>query len=158
MAGSFAPPPAAASSDDEKLPTKSQLQLTPPDGWREVAPLSIMAWQSYEADGPDGAKVQITLTPAGGDSFSNVARWSGQIGGSEQEATKAMETMEKLEVNGKPTELYKIVGPGDNPKATTVAIVQWTSSQSLFVKMSGPAAAVNAQNDAFVAALKSIRW
>lgn len=148
----------AAPPNDESMPTKSQLQVTLPEGWREVAPLSIMAWKSYEADGPEGSKVQVTFTPAGGDSQSNVVRWAGQIGGTEVEANKAIENMEKLEVNGKPTELYKVVAPEPNPKATTAAIVQWTSSQSLFVKMSGPAPAVNAQNEAFVALLKSIKW
>ena len=54
--------------------------------------------------------------------------------------------------------MFKLVGPDPNPKATTAAIVQWTSTQSLFVKMSGPAPAVNAQNEAFVALLKSIKW
>lgn len=157
------PPMSASASQpadksNETLPTKNQLQATVPDGWTEVAPLSIMAWKSYEAQGPDGTKAQITFTPAGGDSLSNVMRWSGQIGGSEEQAAKAIENMEKLEVNGKPTELYKLVGPDPNPKATTAAIVQWTSSQSLFVKMSGPAAAVNANNDAFLALLKSIKW
>ena len=160
-AGGLPPsPPATASSSasDETLPTKSSLQVTLPEGWREVAPLSIMAWKSFEADGPDGGKVQVTFTPAGGDSLSNVVRWSGQIGGSQEQAVKAIENMEKLDVNGKPTELYKLVGPEPNPKATTAAIVQWTSSQSLFVKMSGPATAVSSQNEAFVALLKSIKW
>lgn len=160
MGGPMMAPPAAPepSSGNERIPSKSQLQVTLPEGWREVAPLSIMAVLSYEADGPEGSKVQITFTPAGGDSFSNVARWAGQIGGSEEQATKAIENMEKFDVNGKPTELYKIVGPEPNAKATTAAIVQWTSSQSLFVKMSGPAEAVAANNDAFVALVKSISW
>ncbi len=155
-APSAAPGATDAGSDD--MPTKSQLQMTLPDGWREVEPLSIMAWKSYEADGPDGTKVQITLTPAGGDSVSNVMRWSGQIGGSEAEATRAIDQVEKFAVNGKPTELYKVVGPEPNPKATTAAIIQWTSRQSLFVKMTGPAAAVAANNEAFVTLLKSIHW
>ncbi len=59
-APSAAPGATDAGSDD--MPTKSQLQMILPDGWREVEPLSIMAWKSYEADGPDGTKVQITLT------------------------------------------------------------------------------------------------
>lgn len=160
MGGPMMAPPAQSteSGSDDLLPTKSQLEATTPAGWREVTPLSIMAWKSYEADGPDGTTVQITFTPAGGDSLSNVVRWSNQIGGSEEQAAKAIENVEKLEVNGKPTELYKLVATDPSAKATTAAIVQWTSSQSLFVKMTGPAPAVEANNEAFMALLKSIKW
>ncbi len=123
-----------------------------------MAPLSTMAWKSFEADGPEGTKVQVTLTPAGGDSVSNVVRWAGQIGGSEAQASAAIDAVEKFAVNDKPTELYKIVGPEPDPKATTAAIVRWTGKYALFVKMTGPAAAVNSQNEAFVSMLKSIKW
>lgn len=162
MPGAMAPgivqDDSATDKPGDKPPSMEQLQLTVPDGWREVAPLSTMAWRSFEADGPDGAKAQITFTPAGGDSVSNVIRWTGQIGGTEEQAKAAIDAVEKLEVNAKPTEVYKIVGSEPNARATTAAIVRWSDQFALFVKMTGPASAVSSQNEAFVSMLQSIKW
>ncbi len=46
-AGPFAA--AAPAGPPANIPSKSKLEATAPEGIREVAPLSVMAWKSYEA-------------------------------------------------------------------------------------------------------------
>ncbi len=103
-------------------------------------------------------KAAITFIAAGGDRESNVARWNGQVQGDPTQVAKALEQCEKLTVNGAPTEVYRLVGGSETPQAITVAKVDWSSQDSLFVKMMGPAELVQSQHEAFVSMVKSLTW
>ncbi|MCC6509849.1 MAG: hypothetical protein IT423_12120 [Pirellulaceae bacterium] len=144
-----APPRATAAKD---------LQVKLPEGWREVPPLNIMAMKSYEVDGADGKKAAVTFTAAGGDRVSNVERWNGQIRGAADQPAKALEEAIKLTVNDAPAEVFVLVGGGDDPQSIAAAKIDWSSQDSLFIKMMGPADIVKAQQDAFLTLVKELKW
>lgn len=156
--GSSATPRPAVSAPGGKPPSKDDIELTLPEGWRDVPPLSIMAFKSYQVDGPDGTKADVTFTSAGGDRVSNVARWNGQVRGAEDQVAKALEQAEQLTINGAPTEVVTLVGADAEPQAIMAAKIDWSSQESLFVKMIGPAKAVQAHRDAFMSLVKSLTW
>lgn len=156
--GRSAAPRPISNAPGGKRPSKDAIQLTLPEGWREVAPLSIMAFKSYQVDGPDGTKADVTFTSAGGDRVSNVARWNGQVRGAEDQVAKALEQAEQLTINGAPTEVVTLVGADAEPQAIMAAKIDWSSQESLFVKMIGPAKAVLAHSDAFMSLVKSLTW
>lgn len=141
-----------------KSPAPSEIQYALPEGWREVEPLSVIAVKSFQVDGPGGSEASATFTLAGGDRVSNVARWNSQVGGTEEQLAKALESSEKMTVNGVPVEVVFLVGAGAEKQAITAATVEWNSQNSLFVKLWGPAEAVVPQREAFLSLVKSLKW
>lgn len=161
MAGMSAPSAPMAGGGGlpiSKSAAPSDIQYTLPEGWREVEPLSIIAMKSFKVDGPNGTEASATFTSASGDRVSNVARWNSQVGGSEEQLAKALESSEKLTVNGVPAEVVFLVGKEPERQAITAAIIEWNSQNSLFVKLWGPADAVEPQREAFLELVKSIKW
>ncbi|MGN6543661.1 MAG: hypothetical protein ACTHK7_01335, partial [Aureliella sp.] len=159
MAGSAAGPMAGGGGSPMSKPAApSDIQYTLPEGWREVEPLSIIAIKSFKVDGPEGTEASATFTSAGGDRVSNVARWNSQVGGSEEQLAKALESSEKLTVNGVPAEIVFLSGSGDDKQAIMAATIEWNSQNSLFVKLWGPAEAVEPQREAFLTLVKSLKW
>ncbi len=152
MSGSMQPPP----TNDK--PAKRDVDYVLPEGWRKVKPLSVMAIESFEADGTDGSKVGVTFTIAGGDPESNVIRWNGQVSGDPEQAAKALANADKLDINGSPTEVVTLIGSGDSPQAITAATIHWSQRDALFIKMMGPAPAVKEQHEAFMKLVKSVKW
>lgn len=155
---SGAPSLPAGAGAVGKRPTGSDIQVTLPEGWREVAPLSIMAIKSFEVDGPDGTKASATFTAAGGDMLSNVARWNGQVKGAEGQVEEALEKSEKFAVNGAPAQVVTLVGSEPDAQAIVAAKIDWSSQDALFVKLMGPATLVQKQRQAFGSLVKSLKW
>jgi hypothetical protein len=153
--GSMGSMPSAAP---QKSPTEEDLQFELPAGWREVPKLSVIALKSFEVEGTDGTKAAVTLTSAGGDAQSNVARWNSQIGGSPEQTSQALEKSEKLTVHGAPTEIVFLSGPEKDSQAITAAMIQWHPQSTLFVKLMGPAPVVESQREAFIEFTKSLKW
>lgn len=153
-AGMASTPPTVPPSRS----TKQDVQFDLPEGWREVPPLSVIALKSFEVAGSDGTKATVTLTSAGGDAASNVARWNSQIGGPAEQASKALEDSEKVTVNGVSSEVVFLTGPGKDSQAIMAAMVPWNSQSTLFVKLMGPAPLVESQRESFTAFLKSLTW
>lgn len=150
--------PEMPAAGARERPSGRGLQFELPDNWHKVPPLSVIALESFQADGPDGTKADVTLTSAGGDTQSNVVRWSSQIGGSAELATKALSESKKLTVNGAQTEVVFLAGPEKDSQAIMAAMIQWNPQSTLFVKMVGPVAAVESQRDAFMSFTQSLKW
>ena len=156
--GAMTTPNTSPMPPASKRPSADDIQFELPAGWREVDALSVMALKSLQVDADDGTKASITLTPAGGDAASNVARWSSQVGGTAEQAKQALESSEKFIVNGAPTEVVLVTGPEPEGQAILAAMIQWEPQSTLFVKMTGSTAAVQSQRDAFVSFTKSLKW
>lgn len=139
-------------------PPNIQFKL-PNEQWRELSePLNMLAIKSFEADGPNGTKSQITITLASGDRASNVQRWNGQVQGSPDQAAKALESSEKLTVNETAAEVFTLLGTGNSGKGIKVAIIPFDDRGSLFVKLMGNSTAVESQHADFIEFLKSLTW
>ncbi|MFO1063409.1 MAG: hypothetical protein U0892_06040 [Pirellulales bacterium] len=153
--------PAAEASRGASKPT-GEFEFKLPEGWTELQqPLSIMAVKSFETSEKDGKKAFVTFTQAGGDPESNVARWQNQVqpkAPPEQvaDAIKNALTVQANSVSGK---IYFVRNsePGDH-EAICCAILPLQAQQSLFVKLYGPEAAVEANREAFKQFVESLKW
>jgi len=88
--------------------------------------------------------------------------WAGQVKlseGAEAAVATSLEGAESLTVDGQPAQRFFIEGPGDQPRAIDVVVVESASPDTpqLFIKMSGPAATVREQAEAFGQFLASLK-
>jgi hypothetical protein len=158
FAGGAAAPPASQASNATQR--KSKLKFDTPDGWRK-GKMSMMRLAAFNV-GPEDAEAVVTVMPAGGDLRPNIARWIGQIrqGNVPDEVVdKALADAEKVTVSDIDAKRYVLTGENpDEGEAIDATIVPLENGQSMFIKMTGPAATVSAQNDAMVKFLKSLKF
>ena len=129
-----------------------------PTGWRPLPP-GPGRDAGFVAGAGDATR--ITVSRAGGDLLANVNRWRGQMGQAPiaQEALAALPTRELL---GEKAVRVEIAGSftgmrGDKiADATMLGLVVPRTRQSVFVKMVGPTAGVEAERENFEAFATSL--
>ncbi len=158
--------PAAEAAAPETL-----VWTIPPD-WAEEPPASSIRLAQYRVPGPagDAECVVFYFGPGqGGDPASNALRWAGQFekadGGSAADAMRLTE-LERTEVA---VHLVEVSGTYDGGMTMTDAPAEKKPGFMLlggiaqgadapwFFKLTGPAATVRAQREAFLDMLRSIR-
>jgi len=136
------------SPDGESSATISGFEFTVPEGWRRVqlddSQLGFVdAKFEVPAAGPD---VTITLSTVGGGVDANIARWSGQFGGSEPE-------LEQLDVDGVNVTWVDLNGTFRGMGGTSrddwrmLGAAFQGSPNDFYIKITGPAAAVEELRD-----------
>jgi hypothetical protein len=139
---------------------KSKLKFDTPDGWRK-GKMSMMRLAAFNV-GPEDAEAVVTVMPAGGDLRPNIARWIGQIreGNVPDEVVdKALDDAKEITVSDIDAKRYVLTGENpDEGEAIDATIVPMKNGQSMFIKMTGPAATVADQNDAMVKFLESLKF
>jgi hypothetical protein len=151
-------------------PQTTPFTWTAPAGWKQVTPSSTMRIAQFDLDAawPDKVPVQCAIFPAiGGGKQANVDRWIGQFqqadGSDSKEKTKLAEsTRDGLTITR--VELRGIFADGMQkpPRQTDDgmllgAIVESADGENLYVKLTGPRAAIESEAvrfDEFIASVK----
>lgn len=149
-AGPAAPPTPAAAAPSGTI-TVAGILFKVPEGWKSVPPSNQMRLaeiQVADASGDPSKACVIAFSTAGGDVQSNITRWAGQMLDASGQPPKP-ETAVR-DINGLKVHTAELKGSyqgmGEAPKSDWMlrgAIVE-TASGLLFVKMTGPAAAMEA--------------
>jgi hypothetical protein len=152
--GETKPPPMSAAAMPPQESNAPQIKWKTPEGWTEV-PASSMRYASFNANAPDGAKVDISIVTFPGDGGSdadNVNRWRQQIGLPAVDE-KNLSTL-VVPVNAGNTEFSTVDMSGSGSRL----IAGWTrrDGRSWFFKMSGPAPALESEKAKFFDFLRSI--
>jgi hypothetical protein len=122
-----------------------------PEGWTGATPSSSMVQATYKIAGAGNA--QCNFSVAGGDVDSNLNRWRSQITNSEGKPVEGDVT--QTTASGFRVTIFKATGTyagmGGNKQANTAfrgAIIQMPS-QSVFIRLTGPADAIAAADGAW---------
>ena len=169
---------ADAETDETQAPEPltfsvagGNLNFTTTGQWKSVKPKSRML--EYEVKVPrvedDKRDGRLTIMGAGGSIDANVARWEGQFSQADGSATKAKVTEETVEdmkvtmVDISGTYVETMGGPFsggkkvENPDFRVLAaIIATPEAGNYFVKLIGPKATINANEEAFVEAIKGV--
>ncbi len=139
-------------------PMRSEmLAWTPPAGWKRGEP-KAMRETTYFAE---GAECWVTLLPGdGGGMLANLNRWCTQMGAAQ--LTEAdLAKLERVPMHGAEGVVVRLArgasataAAGADALLGAVCILE---GRSLFVKMTGPAAAVDGQKSAFTEFCRSLR-
>jgi outer membrane murein-binding lipoprotein Lpp len=131
------------------------LKFAVPEGWKSTQPSSTFTAASYLIP---AAGAQCNFSTAGGDVDSNIKRWQGQLADDAGQPVQGEIIQEQ--VAGLRVTIFKASGSysgmGGTKQANTAfrgAIVQ-TPSQSVFVKMTGPADKIGSADAAWDAMVK----
>ena len=167
------PPPVAATArgtmpgampdglpapDNSGLP---KLKYTMPEGWKEK-PLTQLRVASFEIS-ENGKTADVSIIPlsgtAGGDP-ANVNRWRGQVGQPPLEESELKKSAELAQVGDKPADLYDLAGtaPGSGDAERIIGTIFHTEDSTWYFKMTGDAALVEKQKQAFIGFLKSVEF
>ena len=139
-------------------PMRSEmLAWTPPAGWKRGEP-KTMRETTYFAD---GAECWVTLLPGdGGGLLANLNRWCTQMG-AQQLTDGDLAKLERVPMHGSEGVIVRLArGASATAAAGSDALlgaVCILDGRSLFVKMTGPAAAVDGQKAAFTEFCRSLR-
>jgi hypothetical protein len=130
-----------------------------PKGWRE-APAGAMRLATFKLG--EGGRTDCSISEAMGDLLGNLNRWRIQMG-LEPVAEAAAAALPELEVLGAKARLveltgtYKGMGGAAIEGAKMLGVILPRPGSSLFVKMVGPGADVDAAREGFLALCKSLR-
>ncbi|MCY2958961.1 MAG: hypothetical protein NTY35_02260 [Planctomycetota bacterium] len=149
------PKPVPVAAEDT-LRSES-LTWIAPKGWQR-APDRTMREVTYQAG---GAECYVTLLAGdGGGALANINRWCGQMGADALDDAR-LATLERVPMHGAEGRIVRLArGPSATAAATHEALlgaVCILPEHSVFVKMAGPAAAVDAQKASFVEFCKSLQ-
>jgi hypothetical protein len=143
-----------------------------PAGWQALEPSSSMRLAQYRASGPegDGECVVFYFGPGqGGDPLSNAARWAGQFQQPDGRDPRDAMSVTALDGTRLPVHLVEISGTYDGGMTMTDAPARQLAGYRLlgaivegpdapwFFKFTGPAATIEAQREAFIAMMRSLR-
>ena len=162
-------PPSPHAQSQSALPSghpdiataKPQLSWTLPAGWKEVAPGQV-SLATFSIVDKDGREAQVAVTPLGrmaGKEVPIVNMWRQQFGLSELSADEAEKQLKPVEIGGEPGKMIELTGKseGTNPPVKIVTAMVHRPDASWFYKLVGDADLVEAQKQAFVSFLKSIK-
>jgi hypothetical protein len=147
--------PVASSSQNA-----SGMAWTVPVGWAQSPSASSMRLVTLVPDGSTSTECYVTVLRAS-DTLMNFNRWRGQMGQPPIDGA-AMAALETVEVLGGSVPLlavkgtYTGMGAVENADYMMLGVARTLGSQSVFVKMIGPAAEVEAQQEAFTIFCKSL--
>lgn len=160
--GAGALAPGAINPHGELPPAGQKILWDAPDGWT-LGPARPMRLVSYQSGASGEIECYITvLTGAAGGVTANLNRWRGQLGHGALSAAE-IDALTKIDLLGSPTPLLDVSGSfrGDGGGArdsyAMLAVAYSAASQSIFVKMIGPADEVQAERENFKAFCNSIR-
>lgn len=160
--GQVPPPPAGSGSG------ATGMNWTAPAGWVEQQPTSSMRKAQFQVPGSGGAAELVVFyfgPNQGGDAMSNAERWAGQF--QTPEGAPAVDQMktEQREFGGMKTLFTEVEGvyrntmvsPEAFPNYKLLGAVVEGPDANWFFKLTGPAATVEENRDAFLAFLGSLR-
>ena len=137
-------------------PKAAQIKYKTPDGWNEV-PASSMRYASFNATGPNGGKVDISVVTFPGDGGSdadNINRWRQQIGlpPADEKAIGSLVVPVKTG-NGDFSSL-------DMTSGDSRVIAAWTRREGhvWFFKMTGPSPALESEKTKFFDFIRSVQF
>lgn len=161
-------PPVAADGGPLGAPPSAPFTFTAAESWQPQPVSGGMRKAAFLVK--DGDKVaEITVidlsaaAPNIADPLENVNRWRGEIGLAPIQADQLAGVVQKVEVDGKPSDYVELIPDAAKPeeseadKATFAAIVP-EGRTIWFIKMKGDRDLVIAQRDHFKSFLKSIRF
>lgn len=163
--GGLAPPPPGSGSGE------TGLLWQVPAGWTEVTPSSAMRKAQYRVPGGGGDAecVVYYFGPGqGGDAMANALRWADQFSQPDGSSSRDVLVTERIEVDGIPVLLSEVSGtynggmammggPSENLADYMLlgAVVEGPDA-NWFFKLTGPAATVEEQRQAFRALVASL--
>ena len=157
---SMSPPFANMAAQAPRPAPKSDLKFDRPEGWRDGRQ-SSMRLAAFNA-GPDDAQAELTVIKLGGGLRDNVARWVGQVQGSdpsEEMVDQVMADADKIDVGGRSAQRFVLEGKeSDDSLMIDGTIVPLDEGVSMFIKMTGPRSTVTAQYDAISSFLESLKF
>jgi len=166
MAAGRAPAqPALAEATGVFTIADGAFTLEAPAGWERVQPKSRMVEVEFSVPAAQGeAPGRMTVMGAGGSIEANIERWRGQFTQPDGSDTRDKTTTKKLKVAGCEVTMVDIAGTfADMPGGPfaggqavqrpgyrmLAAIVETPGQGNSFVKLTGPAATIAGQEDAF---------
>jgi hypothetical protein len=126
-----------------------------PAGW-QPAPLGQMRFASFQVNGENGKKVDISVIPLPGEAgndLANVNRWRGQVNLPPVTEGELAQLAEPVQIGGEPAKLFDQAGEAD--KTRIVGAILRKEGTAWFFKMTGDDALVAKQKPAFIEYLKS---
>ncbi len=156
--------PVLASKVPQTGETSGQgLQWKAPEGWNDAGPKS-MRLVTYTPEGAADTECYVTLlSGAAGGLLNNINRWRAQFGNAPI-TEDALQTLPTVSFLGHSAPMIEVQGPytdmQGNPVADSgmIAMVWIEADRSAFIKMTGPAATIAQQKDAFVSFCESFGW
>jgi hypothetical protein len=155
---------ATASAMSDRLAGSGTIEVARlifeiPKRWQSVAPSNTM--RAAELHGPD---ITVAITIASGSIDGNIARWEGQVLDANGEDSYA--EIDERTINGHDATLVELTGTymegamGGNPTArenwTMLGAIFPQGRSSLFLKLTGPADAVDDAYDDWMAMIESV--
>ena len=136
--------------------TAAQIKYKTPEGWTEV-PASAMRYASFNATGPNGDKVDISIVTFPGDGGSdadNINRWRQQIGLPPADE-KAIGSL-VVPVKAGTSDFSSL----DMNSGDSRVIAAWTrrDGRAWFFKMSGPKPALESEKTKFFDFIRSVQF
>ena len=130
-------------------------QWTLPEGWQKMPDRPMRAATLAAGEGDSAIEVSITSFPGDvGGLTNNINRWRRQLGLPPEDDAAVSASLTELKAGNQIFQLLELVNNGD---AMRVAITMHAGN-SWFFKMTGPAASIDAQREAFDGFIKSIRY
>ncbi|MCC7012378.1 MAG: hypothetical protein IT454_07455 [Planctomycetes bacterium] len=138
----------------------ASLEWRAPQGWKR-GPEKTMREVTYLADAAGQVECYVTLLGgSGGGTLANINRWCTQMGAA-QLTDADMAKLEQVPMAGAAGVIVKLERGADATAAAgqdlLLGAVSMLSERALFVKMTGPRDAVEAQHAAFVEFCKSLK-
>lgn len=158
------PPPAMAAAGAPQSEGRAlELAWDVPPGWEPTAerPMRLV---TFSVSGAPEVECYVSVFGhMAGGLEANLNRWRAQMGVVEPISAVEMAEMPTIEILGRPAVLLAVTGPYTGMAGETrenyrmLAAACELDDASVFVKMTGPADAVEEQRDAFMAFCSSLR-
>ena len=156
-----APQTDSKDSESTALPSPStsggKLSYDTPSEWQEESAGGFRLASFRVGEGEDSASIAVST--ANGEVEMFVDMWMNQVGSTGGDSIRKgiIDDADGIEVNGVESQLYRI-GGGEGEKQIIVVQIPWTESQSLFVKIVGPASIVDSQEENLKSFLSTLSW
>lgn len=153
--------PATMSGASSASGGSGGLAWTPPAGWKEQAPRAMREVTFVPEGHPDVECYISRLGGNGGGLMMNLNRWRGQFGAAALTQVE-LESLPTVKVLGQDVPVLEVTGDFTGMSGETASgqgllgIACIREQDSLFVKMTGPAAAVHALRGEFEAFVRSL--
>jgi hypothetical protein len=149
--------PDAQGMEMTRQQAGEEIEWDVPTGWHRKAASAEggMRYATFELDGAPGA--EVTVVPLGGEAGTvqaNVNRWEGQLGLPVTSEKDLGTVTQEVETQSGPATVVRLKGE----KQAMLASMVKHGGSTWFIKLMGPTDAVEKQQDAFDAFVKSTRF
>ncbi len=144
--------------EDTRPPSKVDYKL--PDGWTDATSPGEMRMASFKIHADNGP-ADVSVMAVGGDERSNVERWQQQLTPevAQGRVKEVLDKAQQIVVNEIPSKVYYLTDDAaENKEAILAAIIPWQATNSLFVKLKGPASIAEANRQKFLDLVSSLKW